>query len=48
MVPLILFADWIMEPEELRSSGWLQTLGTEVDILSPNIAETSTAGGGKL
>lgn len=47
-VPWILFADWNMEPEELRSSGWLQTLGIEVDILSPNIAETSTAGGGEL
>lgn len=47
-VPWILFADWNMEPEELRSSGWLQTLVTEVDILSPNIEETSTAGGVKL
>ena len=47
-VPWILFADWHMEPQALRSSGWLQTLGTEVDILCPNVEETSTAAGGKL
>ena len=46
-VPWVLFADWNMEPEALRASGWLQTLGTEVDSLCPNIAETSTAGGGQ-